>query len=95
MTIGQKIKSFREAKGWSQETAADKLNISYSAYSKIERDITDITYSRLVQIAKLFGISLTKLVSLEESEFEKKLKQKEVEIAELQKKLIKCLEKKK
>ncbi|HLV23327.1 MAG TPA: helix-turn-helix transcriptional regulator [Moheibacter sp.] len=34
--IGKKIRTIREKKGLSQEAMADRLNISRSAYSRIE-----------------------------------------------------------
>jgi len=47
-TLGEKIRYLRDIKGWSQADIAYKLDISLPAYSKIERNITDINYSRLV-----------------------------------------------
>ncbi|MDR0811956.1 MAG: helix-turn-helix domain-containing protein [Paludibacter sp.] len=39
--IGTKIRSVRESKGFSQELMADKLNISRSAYHRIENGETN------------------------------------------------------
>ncbi len=99
-TLGEKIKYLRNLKGWSQDEMADKLNISLPAYSKIERNITDINYSRMLQIAKVFGQTLPDLVNLSgkstnEAELQKLLAEKEKEIMQLQKKVIDLLEKKK
>jgi transcriptional regulator with XRE-family HTH domain len=53
-------------KGWSQEETAEKLGIVLSGYSKIEHGETDISYSRLEQLANLFGIEISDLVGLNE-----------------------------
>ncbi|WP_460974017.1 helix-turn-helix domain-containing protein [Spirosoma migulaei] len=63
MTIGEKIRSLRAIKGYSQETMADLIGISSIAYSNIERNKTDISHSRLEQIAKVLGMDLISLLS--------------------------------
>jgi transcriptional regulator with XRE-family HTH domain len=62
-SIGKRIKSLRQQKGWSQSDIAEMLNISIPAFSKIESDITDINMSRLNQIAGVFGIEVIELLS--------------------------------
>lgn len=57
-TIGEKIRYFRKLKGLSQEDLAHELDISLTAYSKIERNITDVSFSRLTQIADVLKVSL-------------------------------------
>jgi len=41
VTIGKRIRTFRENKGFSQEEMAEKLHISQSAYSRIEKGETN------------------------------------------------------
>ena len=99
-SLGEKIRYYRNIKGWSQADMAYKLDISLPAYSKIERNITDVNYSRLVQIAKLFGISVSELVALhttipDQNDLQKALTEKEKEIMQLQKKIIELLEREK
>ena len=98
-TLGDKIRYFRNLKNWNQEEIAHRLNISLPAYSKIERNITDVNLSRLNQIAKVLGISIIELLSLslkplEQTDLQKLLIEKEKEINKLQKKIIELLEKK-
>ena len=98
-TIGDKIRYFRNLKNWSQEEIAHRLNISLPAYSKIERNITDVSFSRLNQIAKVYGITLIELLSAspkpaEQTDISKLLIEKEKEINKLQKRIIELLEKK-
>lgn len=66
MFIGSKIKELRKIKKLSQEQMAARLAISTTAYRKIESDNTDINFSRLQQIADIFDISVTLLVSFGE-----------------------------
>lgn len=97
--LGKKIRLLRHQKGWSQEDVAKRLDISIPAFSKIETGITDVNLSRLNQISKLFGLSLVQLLSSSEgdedkgrvdemNELNKKLQQRELEVIELQKKVI-------
>ncbi len=69
MKLYDKIKSFRQIKGWSQEYVASCLAISTNAYGCIERGTTELTYTRLEQIAKLFEIDLSELLGLGKSNF--------------------------
>ena len=97
-TIGKNIRAFRHQHGWSQEDVATKLGISIPAFSKIETGVTDINLSRLEQIADIYEIDVVQLLSMdiEEVEFEpsnlsitqKKLADREAEIANLQRKVI-------
>lgn len=97
--LGKKIRLLRHQKGWSQEDVAKRLDISIPAFSKIETGITDVNLSRLNQISKLFGLSLVQLLSTSDvddekdrvdelNELNRKLQLREVEIIDLQKKVI-------
>jgi transcriptional regulator with XRE-family HTH domain len=61
--IGERIRLLRLSKGLSQENMAIELNISTGAYSNIERGITDISVSRLYQIAIFFEIDVNDLLN--------------------------------
>ena len=97
-SVGKNIRAFRHQNGWSQEDVANKLGISIPAFSKIETGVTDINLSRLEQIANIYEIEVAQLLSLdmEEEEIEpsnlsiiqKKLLDREAEIANLQRKVI-------
>jgi len=56
MILGHKIKNIRELKNLTQEFVAEKLDISQSAYSKIERE-TKISDEKLSQIAEILEVS--------------------------------------
>ena len=53
----EKIRLQRLQRGLSQENMADLLNLSTTAYGDIERGKTDLTLSRLSQIAQALGVS--------------------------------------
>lgn len=93
----------RHQKAWSQEDVAKRLDISIPAFSKIETGITDINLSRLEQISNLFEMSVVQLLTFNDMEQEqkfvnelelvnKKLTDREIEIIELQKKVIELFE---
>lgn len=97
--VGKKIRLLRHQKGWSQQDVANKLGISIPAFSKMETGITDINLSRLIQIGKLFNLTAVQLLSFSETDqlndyvdgitsIQQKLKEREEEIIQLQKKVI-------
>jgi transcriptional regulator with XRE-family HTH domain len=109
-TLGEKIKAIRVSKNLSQEEVAYELDIAIGSYSKIERNITDINFSRLEQIAKLFKMPVAEIVSFgEENKFlkereklkllleerDKELREKDKEIISLQKKLLERIDRNK
>ncbi len=52
----KKIKILRNVKDHNQKTMGEKLNLSESAYNKIENGETDLTMQKLAQIANIFGV---------------------------------------
>ena len=50
--IGNSIRLARVTKGLSQQNMADELGLTVASYSNIERGVTDITVSRLIEISK-------------------------------------------
>ncbi len=60
--IGKRIKGLRQEKHWSQSDVAARLGISVAAFSKIETDVTDVSLSRVADIADIFGITLAELL---------------------------------
>jgi transcriptional regulator with XRE-family HTH domain len=66
MSVQEKIRLVREAKGWTQEIVAEKLEMSVNGYGDIERGDTDIKLSKLQKIANLFDLKLSELIELNE-----------------------------
>ncbi|MHA4895187.1 helix-turn-helix domain-containing protein [Pedobacter sp. PWIIR3] len=101
--IGKNIKQLRQRKNWNQSDVAKQLNISTPAFSKIETGITDVNFSRLEQIATLFEVPLSTLLShdgdhlqaeriQEIRELTERLNKREEEILKLQGLLIELYE---
>lgn len=53
--IGEKIKSLREAKGWTQQYVFDEYGFNMS---RIESGRTNLTISSLKKLLKIFNTSL-------------------------------------
>ena len=66
--IGQKLKALRLTHCISQKSIADQLDISVPAYSKIETGLTDIYFSKLLQIADIYGISIIDIMRIGEKD---------------------------
>jgi transcriptional regulator with XRE-family HTH domain len=100
-SVGKNIRVLRHQRGWSQEDIANRLGISIPAFSKIETGVTDVNLSRLEQIASIYEVSIVHLLVLEEevepkpphlNMIQKKLNERESEIAHLQRKVIELYE---
>jgi transcriptional regulator with XRE-family HTH domain len=97
-SVGKNIRAMRHQRGWSQEDVANRLGISIPAFSKIETGVTDINLSRLEQIANIYEVNVVNLLSadIEEGEpqvsnlsiAQRKIIDREAEIANLQRKVI-------
>ena len=101
-SIGKSIRILRHQHGWSQEDITNRLGISIPAFSKIETGVTDVNLSRLEQIANIYEVSVVQLLTVDNEQVEiapshlnliqKKLSDRETEIANLQRKVIELYE---
>ena len=66
--LANKLAELRKQKGLSQEELADKLNVSRQTISKWERGEASPDTDNLVELAKLYEISLDKLLGLKVEE---------------------------
>ena len=62
MTTGEKIAALRRAQGWSQEALGEKLGLSRQAVSKWEADQAVPTMDNLMELSRLFGVSVDTLL---------------------------------
>ncbi len=60
--LAERIRLCRVSKGLSQQNIADELGITVAAYSNIERGITDVSVSRVFQIAEIFDVPAAQLI---------------------------------
>lgn len=66
MTIGERIAKCRKDKKLSQEYIAEILDVSRQAVSKWENDQSEPDTGNLIQLARLFGVSVEYLANGEE-----------------------------
>ena len=62
MTLGEKLQELRRKAGMSQDTLAERLDVSRQAVSKWERDEAMPETEKVVRIAQLFGVSIDYLL---------------------------------
>ncbi len=63
--IGSNIKKLRLEKNIPTKQVCTDLELSQSAYSNIEKGLTDISITRILQIADYFQVNYTEILSLE------------------------------
>jgi transcriptional regulator with XRE-family HTH domain len=68
LNIGENIKKLRELKNLTREDLAQKLKMSLSNYSKIERGEIDLTISRAQQIAKVLDVEISNILNFDASQ---------------------------
>lgn len=62
MTIGQRIRHFREKAGMTQADLADKLGVTHGAISLIESDKRGVTLENLDKIIKALDVKFTDIL---------------------------------
>ena len=71
MTLGERIYQLRTQAGLSQEALAEKTGVSRQSVSKWETDASTPELEKLIQLSKIFGITLDSLVQDEPQEPER------------------------
>lgn len=66
MSVGMNIRKLRELRNYTQTHVSEKLNMSLSGYSKIERDETEISITRLEQIAEALETDIKTILSFDQ-----------------------------
>lgn len=61
--IGERIKQVRKSKNMTQETLAEKLNVSIGYVSQVERGITKISLDLLGAISTILDCDVATLIS--------------------------------
>jgi transcriptional regulator with XRE-family HTH domain len=65
---GQNIRAIRELRNYTQDYVAGQLRVSIPTYSNIETGKTEVTLSRLEQIAQIFGVDYEQILRLDRAE---------------------------
>jgi len=68
MSFSEKLIELRKSKGWSQEELGDKLDVTRQTLSKWELGQTTPEMDKLIELSKLFDISIDVLVGNEETQ---------------------------
>ena len=63
MKLCEKLYELRRAAGLSQEELAERLNVSRQAVSKWENGAAQPELSKLVELSRLYGVSVDELVN--------------------------------
>ncbi len=61
--LGSRIKSLREAKGFTQEQLAEKMNCSRQRYARLEKGLIDISFSSISTIAQILSSKIEEITS--------------------------------
>jgi transcriptional regulator with XRE-family HTH domain len=69
MELAKRIRIIREVNGYSQDYVAEKIGISQSAYSRIERKAGSSSFYTLQKVASALNVSLMFLVDIENEKF--------------------------
>lgn len=65
MTLGERLKYAREAKGWTQKETADKAGISFRTYYNWEHELVEPNLFGITCVADVLGVSLDWLTGRE------------------------------
>ena len=63
MEYREKIRNLRENKGMTLEDLAEKLNVSKQMVCQIERGTKILTVPMAFAIARVFGVSISEIIS--------------------------------
>ncbi|ACB86068.1 helix-turn-helix transcriptional regulator [Natranaerobius thermophilus] len=66
--LGEQIRVLRESAGKTQEEIAFKMNCSRQKIARIEKGLVDISYSNILDIARILQISPREITSVIEDE---------------------------
>ena len=75
--LRENIRKVRELRNYTQEYMADQMGLSISGYGKIERNDSDISLSRITQIAAILNVSRAKLLEFNSEEILKEVQNEE------------------
>ena len=68
MNFSEHLITLRKQRGWSQEELGNQINVTRQTVSKWELGQSTPELEKLIELAKLFGMSIDRLVGLEGEE---------------------------
>ena len=63
MTLGERIRTYRQMQGLSQDELAEKLNVSRQAVSRWENGSSDPSTSNLIALAKIYNTTVEEILN--------------------------------
>lgn len=69
MLIGDKIKSIRELKNYTQQYIAEQLGMTQAGYSKIEKGKTSLSLEKLEQLVVILELPLEYIINFDTQEY--------------------------
>ena len=76
--LGNRIKTLRKLRGWTQENLAEQAKVSVQHVGEIERGDGNPTLQSLERLSKGLGVTVSQLLAVEEPEQERELLQEQV-----------------
>lgn len=67
--ISEKIKNLRELRNFTQDYMAQQLDMTQAGYSKIEGGVTDISFSKMEEIASVLGVTIEDLIAFDSQKY--------------------------
>lgn len=61
--LGARIRSLREAKGFTEDQVAGKMKWSKQKYARLEKGLLDISYASIVTIAQVLDVEMEEITS--------------------------------
>lgn len=68
-SISENIKNLRELRNFTQDYMSQQLNMTQAGYSKIESGNTDISYSKIIEIAKVLEVTPEDLIAFDSQKY--------------------------
>lgn len=62
--LGERIRSLRLSKGFTQEQISEKMHCTRQKYARIEKGLVDISYTNLNVIAQILNIEVEQITSV-------------------------------
>ncbi|MDD2431603.1 MAG: helix-turn-helix transcriptional regulator [Firmicutes bacterium] len=81
MTFGEKLQILRKSNGISQEQLASQIGVSRQAISKWELGVSMPDTDNVIEVSKIFGVSIDYLLNVEIESTQSTARQKEIEDA--------------
>jgi transcriptional regulator with XRE-family HTH domain len=85
--VGERIRTLRKAKGWTQEDLAEKANINNSYFGGIERGDRNISLETLDKVIKALDVAPSEILHFKEIEVDNEVMDKK-QLLEIHKSLL-------